>query len=120
MMTLETLLGGLARTIGALPRNRSLWAYTIMGVDGSPYITRAFGPRVRGWRPLLHRIHRPDADRAPHNHPWRRARFIVASGGYVEERLTDRGPVRRQLSVGDVNVLDADVYHRIIQVLPDT
>ncbi len=104
----------------SLPKNRHLWSYTIRGLDGSPYLTRALGPRVLGWRPLVHRIWRPDAERAPHNHPWRRARFLVVSGGYTEERIASGRRVTRHLAVGDVNILDADDYHRVVRVLPDT
>jgi hypothetical protein len=116
-----TALSVVARVLGALPRNSVLWSYTIRGLDGSPYLTRMLGPRVLGSRPLAHRIWRPDADRELHNHPWREARFVVVSGGYVEERRLASGRrATRRLTVGDVNVLDADDFHRITRVLPDT
>ncbi len=114
-------LAVLARTLGGVPRNRWLGAYTIFGRDGSPYLTRVFGPRVGGRRVLVHRIWRPDADRDPHNHPWREARFRVVSGGYVEERReVDGTRTMHQRTVGDCNVLGSDVFHRIVWVAPDT
>jgi len=117
------LLARIPRALARLPRNRLLWSYVIRGVDGSPYITRSIGPRLSGGRPILHRLHRPDADRHPHNHPWRRARFWILNGGYLEERASPggRGPaVLRWFLPGDANDFAADTYHRLIEVLPDT
>lgn len=114
------MLSVAARTLSGLPSNDLLWSYPILGRDGSPYLTRVVGPRVHGRRLIAHQIWRPDADRDPHRHPWRRAVFRVVSGGYTEERLVDGRLVTRVLSVGDVNVLDADDYHRIVSVSPNT
>lgn len=110
----------LARGLSILPENRALGAFLIRGLDGSPYLTRGFGPRLLGCRLILHHIWRPDADLWPHNHPWRRARFLILHGGYVEERRVDGRAVRRYLGVGDVNELDADDFHRVVWVAPDT
>lgn len=85
----------IARIPQAPPMNTSETApaiskYTIEDyTDGSPYLTRVLFPRIPfiGWRPMLHKFHRPDGDRALHNHPWRAAFSIVLAGSYVEERL---------------------------------
>lgn len=129
------LLARVPRLLARLPRNRLLWSYVIRGIDGSPYITRSIGPRIAGRRPILHRLHRPDADRHPHNHPWRRARFWILNGGYLEERvashdrtilrLEERAALRGRTSLrwylpGDANDFVADTYHRLVEVLPDT
>lgn len=120
-LDLPRTLSVISDTLARLPRNRALWAYTISGLDGSPYLTRALGPRVLGRRVLLHRIHRPDADRYPHDHPWRWARFRILCGGYLEERVRIDGETTlRWLTAGDVNILDAGTYHRLVHVLPDT
>jgi hypothetical protein len=113
------VLSVVARTLSGLPRNDFLWAYTIG--RGSPYMTRVLTPRVFGRRRVLHRLYRPDAERHPHNHPWCWARFRVRSGGYTEERTTRDGVVTcRRLEVGDVNDLTSDVFHRLVEVDPDT
>ena len=81
-------MAALQSALGELPRNDRAWSYVI-GTGGVPYITRTLLPRVAGRRPMLHRIHRPDADAHLHNHPWRTCRSFILSGGYTEERLVD-------------------------------
>ena len=102
------------------PREHDAWTYTIPGFDGSPYLTRTCLPRLNDHRPLIHQIHRADADPYLHNHPWGTASFLILSGGYVEERLTPEGVVTRELKVGDTNDLNASTFHRVTSVLPDT
>lgn len=116
------IAGGVAGALGELPRNDWAWFYAIRGEDGSPYLGRAILPRILGRRVLLHRIFRADADREPHNHPWRRATFLILRGGYVDERWEDGGRriVRRALRPGDVNQIDAADFHRVTDVLPGT
>ena len=98
-----------------------LWAYTIRGADGSPYVDRVLLPRVLGRRVILHRIYRADRDPWMHNHPWRTARFLILSGGYAEERpAIDGGRNTRWLGPGDVNRLHASDFHRIVHVVPNT
>jgi len=122
--TVPVMLGTLSRVFRLLPKNGVVWAYTIRGYDGSAYIDRMILPRVCGIRPIVHGIHRPDTDLWLHNHPWLTARFLIVSGGYVEERAV--GPVaegcreRHSLTAGDINVLDGGDYHRIVSVQPDT
>lgn len=106
------------------PRNETAWTYTILGWDKSPYLTRTLLPRSADSRTLLHRIHRADQDPWPHNHPWRTAKFRCLSGGYTDERWERVGGVwtsRRSLvRPGDINYIDADDFHRALDVLPDT
>lgn len=107
--------------LGRLPRNGVLWAYPILGTDGSRYVDRAILPRVLGRRVVIHRIHRADRDPWTHDHPWRTARFLILSGGYVEERIAvGGGRQARRLRPGDVNRLDAGEFHRIVHVEPGT
>lgn len=96
-----------------------LKTYTIVGFDGSPYITRTLLPRVGESRPILHHIHRPDFDEHLHNHPWS-ARFRIMSGGYTEQRLMEGYIVERTYRPGDVNELRHDTFHRISRIEPDT
>jgi hypothetical protein len=60
----------------------------------------------------------------PHNHPWAFTSEILA-GGYTDERYrrTSDGTVDHETVVvraGDVNVVPADIYHRVTDVLPGT
>lgn len=51
---------------------------------GSLYLRRwLLTPSVFGWRLMLHKICRPDADRVLHDHPWDFA-TICLRGGYIE------------------------------------
>jgi hypothetical protein len=83
-------------------------------------------PRLRdhGHRVLLHRIHRPDERTDhPHNHPWATAVFRILSGGYTEWRahsIDDPRTIEQTFRPGDVNRLDQDAFHSVIEVLPNT
>jgi hypothetical protein len=110
-----------------LAENKDLWTYTIRGFDGSNYITRTLFPRVGDLRPILHHIHREDADEWMHNHPWATAQFLILSGGYTEERRiepvipdTAGGIQITKYGPGDVNRLTSSTYHRVTHVEPDT
>lgn len=113
-------LAAISAGLSELPKNDVAWTYTIWGFDQTPYVTRTLLPRWLGPRPLIHRIHRADADPHMHNHPWRTAKFLIVTGGYVEERLTPNGVRERILTPGDVNHLDAETYHRVTHVQPNT
>jgi len=103
-----------------LEKNDVLFTYTIDGFDQSPYITRTLFPRVGNVRPILHRLHRPDYDPHPHNHPWKTAEFLILCGGYTEQRLVGSRMVERVLHAGDSNRLDAGTFHHVSAVEPDT
>ena len=120
MLILRAALAAFQAALAELPQNSHAWTYTIRGFDNSEYLTRTLLPRVAGHRVVLHRIHRPDQDRHLHNHPWRTARFLIVSGGYVEERLVDGRVERRILAPGDMNTLDAETFHRIDTIWPNT
>ena len=103
----------------------AIWKYTIEDyTDGSPYLTRVLFPRVPwlGFRPMLHKFHRPDGDRALHNHPWRWAVSLVLAGEYIEERLLpDESrlagkPDHESRLVRWFNVLTDRDYHRITEL----
>lgn len=72
------------------------WAYTIVDVDGSPYLTRvlltrtpalAWLKRLTGFGVYLHHFHRPDGDQNFHDHPWKIGASLILNGAYVEERV---------------------------------
>jgi hypothetical protein len=69
------------------------WAYTIVGEDGSPYLTRVLLSRLLPIKKLLgvgvylHHFHRSDGDQELHNHPWSWGASLVLAGAYVEERV---------------------------------
>ena len=119
-MLIRVALAAFQAALAEVPQNSHAWTYTIRGFDNSEYLTRTLLPRIAGHRVVLHRIHRPDADRHLHNHPWRTARFLIVSGGYVEERLVDGRIERRILQPGDVNHLADDTFHRVDTVWPNT
>lgn len=97
--------------------------FHIYGPDGSPYIERfwLFNPVDRDtnvaryrWCPFsirLHRIHREDSGRHPHDHPWS-ARSFILSGGYIEVRR-DRALLR---TAGTSYALKHGEFHRIAQI----
>jgi hypothetical protein len=60
----------------------------------------------------------------PHNHPWAFTSEIL-TGGYTDERyrLASDGTIDHETVVvraGDVNVVPADLYHRVTDVMPGT
>ncbi len=75
--------GARSASLEDLPHTRVIPDY----MDGEPYLTRVVFPRIFGVRPLLHRFHRGDGDRALHNHPWTWSLSIILRGSYTEERL---------------------------------
>lgn len=116
-----------ANELAKIPKNDVAHTYTIYGFDGTPYITRTLLPRVDGFRPIIHQIHRQDEDLFPHNHPWLSADFLVVSGGYVDERWRpDAGEEsgwrldRYAMPVGSVNHLEASSFHRARDVQSNT
>lgn len=67
-----------------------VWRYTIEDyATGTPYLTRVLFPwiPILGCRPMLHKFHRPDGDRALHNHPWKWSLSVVLAGEYMEDRV---------------------------------
>jgi hypothetical protein len=97
------------------------WAFTI-GIGDSPYLTRVMLPwRVLGIQPYLHHMHRADADRDLHNHPFAWAFSIVLCGSYDERRLVDDAEDCRNLYAASTGVapnevgLEHFVVHRRIR-----
>lgn len=132
---IRSFLSGLQASLKELPFNRHAWTQTFTGADGSAYLTRSHLPRILGVRPLVHRIHRADADPDPHCHPWRRipvaglelasAYFLMVCGSYTEERwYKDDNDVwthtDRRIEPGMVNVITPDLFHRVTDVEPGT
>lgn len=123
-------LGALAGALREMPKNDSAFTYDIIGFDKSQYLTRTLLPRFGARRVILHKIHRPDFDRHLHNHPWKRATFVILTGGYIEERLVsilqprDGLPIfeneETSLTPGMVNHIHEEDYHRITHVEPNT
>ena len=116
----RSALAAFQSALAELPQNSHAWTYTIRGFDGSPYLTRTLLPRIGGHRLMLHRIHREDQDRHCHNHPWATARFLILSGGYVEQRVVGAHIAETAFQPGDINRLTHDTFHRISYVAPDT
>lgn len=89
--------------------------------DGTKYLTRFIVYRCSRGLVYLHRIHNRDPDRHVHNHPWP-AKCYVLWGGYTElVKHRFRGTyTKRTHRAGDVNKLQVNEYHRIVDVLPNT
>lgn len=95
-----------------LPKTYTIEDY----VTNEPYLTRTVFRRVLGLRPLLHKFHRPDNDRALHNHPWKWSLSIILCGSYTEERLdlhTGTTDIRR---LRFFNFLTEHDYHRVSEL----
>ena len=103
--------------------------FTIRHPDGSPYLTRWV---LRGCSSLtdhdpasplqiyIHRLHTPDGDRHPHDHPWQWSCGIILQGGYTElRRIGDRN-VAITHTPGSCNRLDHGDYHSVVEVEPGT
>jgi hypothetical protein len=101
----------------------------IADAGGTLYLERyrvigAMNGRHR-WFPFtvyLHRFHRPDLDRALHNHPWPWAFSLVLAGGYDELRpgLADWWHSVRTLKAGSVNWLRGYTFHRVAELHGET
>jgi hypothetical protein len=95
------------------------FASHLIGTPENPYLLRKYltprrylGARWPGV--FLHRFFRSDADRCPHNHPWRWSISLILTGGYIEERVDrDTGArtyrTRRPLSF---NVIRENDFHK--------
>lgn len=113
------VLSTVANIAKKLPDNKIFHAYTITS-KGDDYLTRVKFPRMFGWRPMLHNIHRPDNDPEMYNHPWKRSYSIILTGSYVEERLVqDLLPfiIDRELrKIRWFNTLHKEDFHRITTI----
>jgi hypothetical protein len=94
--------------------------------DGELYLTRWHLIRCKWFRVFLHRIYKPDADRACHNHPWPKAFSLILWGGYAEKRLHDARHLQYvEYGVYSPGAFATDAfkqnrYHRIVDVKPRT
>ena len=76
----------MAKDITGRPGSNRRWAFLEgfqVAKDGRPYLDRLRVIQTPAFAVYLHRIHAPDIDRDPHNHPWWFA-SLVLSGGYAE------------------------------------
>lgn len=68
----------------------------------------------------------PDPRPEPHDHPWEDSEGVsfrshIVSGGYTEEVTHPDGRTEvRHFRAGDVNVMRADCFHTVFDVLPGT
>lgn len=72
-------------------------SFTIVGADGTPYMTRYTLATLFGMSLRVHRFYRPDGDACPHDHPWWFASLILR-GGYVERIRVADGVEREQVN----------------------
>lgn len=87
--------------------------------NGKPYLDRLRIIQTPWFSVLLHRIHTPDVDRDPHDHPWPFASLIL-SGGYREtvwdnpaDLCVAHAATRRQ---GSWHVMPMTSAHKITHV----
>lgn len=87
----------------------------LIKVDGEPYLRR-FYLKHSGILPglYLHYFYRGDRDRELHNHPWRYSFSLILKGGYKEERLVNNKVRVYHYKAGDVNIIKANDFHRVV------
>jgi len=98
----------------------ALWRWYDIDLDGEPYLTRLNIIQTPWFSIKLHWIHRPDADRHVHNHPWGFISFVLR-GGYTE--LESRDPLvhdEQEREIRWFNFKDTNIAHRIVKVKPKT
>jgi hypothetical protein len=96
----------------------------IIRYDGDLYLTRykflGFMPNKKSWLPFslyLHQFHRPDADEAPHNHPWKWSCSLILVGGYWEYRISANTPARTKWKGPfTLNWIPHGVYHMVTKM----
>lgn len=117
----ETRPGNLSAPNSTDQGDNGIRGYVIVDqTTGDPYMTRILFPRVFGFRPMLHHIHRPDYDRDLHDHPWAWCVSLILRGSYDEERPADchhadcmRTVERR---VRWTNYITRGTWHRITEL----
>jgi hypothetical protein len=75
------------------------WAFMngfLVSRDGRPYLDRLRLVQTPLFGVYLHRIHQPDTDRDPHDHPWPFL-SLVLSGAYTERVWAGKGHRRDDL-----------------------
>lgn len=109
----ERVLGGRAGTRWAFFDGFSI------GVPGDPYLDRLRIIQTPWFGIYLHRIHRPDHDPDPHDHPWSFVSLRL-SGHYIEEIRPDKqdpsGNLVRTRFRGTISYMPRQSAHRIIDV----
>lgn len=90
------------------------WLFNPYGKDAQGNTTPPRWPRLPSVR--VHHICLPDDDQHEHNHPWN-ARTIILRGKYVEQRRTQKRPLR-VMAPGDTAPIKAADYHRITALSP--
>jgi hypothetical protein len=91
--------------------------------NGGSYKTELVLQRV----PFVEKInwwHGPDPRKEPHSHPWP-FRSTILAGGYTETRWTKQEDgtwkvTEYEYNVGDINDIEANVYHNVTSVKPGT
>lgn len=85
--------------------------FVIVGPDGTPYLTRWYLVEKSWFKIYLHKIHRSDADREMHCHPWKFVSFLLWGKGYFEHEANGS---RTYFPPFSINVrLDAARPHRL-------
>ncbi len=100
----------------------------IRGDKEHPYLERYYLFSVLGRRFYLHRFLGGDVDEALHNHPWKQSHALLLTGGYQEfisrrdtcKNFSDLKIDARQMKPGNLNRIDADCLHRIVEAKPET
>lgn len=96
---------------------RAIFPHRDIEHAGDLYLRRFYlTPQIFGWRLMLHRIARPDRDRALHCHPFDFATFCLR-GGYVEVVRDPGGAHGEILVAGQIRLRAAEHTHRIVRIL---
>lgn len=95
--------------------------------DGEPYLERYYVGQLFGVTFYLHRFVSSDEEPHLHNHPWKRGRALVLSGGYDEEVVVDLCPalggsgcITKTQRIRWWNVVNGNTFHRISAASPGT
>ncbi len=88
----------------------------VIQVNDQDYLERYYvNTDLDGTQHWLHRFLRSDSERHLHSHPWEAESTILC--GWYREQYPDMEVLRKQ---GDVNHINPDTLHRIVDVKPDT
>jgi hypothetical protein len=91
-------------------------------VNGEVYLQRYFAHKLAdGTQVWYHRFLRNDSERHLHSHPWDAISKIL-TGRYVEERqdIHFNETYLASYLPGNMNVIDEEILHRIVEVEPNT
>lgn len=105
------------------------WRVREVEINGNPYLRRFYIFKRQGrffnfpFAVYLHYFYRGDEDRELHNHPWKKSKSLILTGGYTEfkkcYRVDPQDGLMKSVVLpkiyrcGDVNTIEKDDFHKI-------